>query len=146
LQPPSARKHLKCIYKSDPIVPILKEKVEFLHNEPDVYQVYDVLSESAMDRIIELATPHMVRAKVVGTSADERYSTARTSTSSWIKERSDLTLSGIPRRVQSITGLSTLRPGSAEDLQVASYGIGGHYNPHLDLIFEDVSLSISVGN
>lgn len=91
-----------------------------------------------MKRIIQLATPQMTRAKVVGMTADEQYSTARTSTSSWIKEGSDQVLQGIPYRIQTITGLDTLSPGSTEDLQVASYGIGGHFNPHSDLIFEDV--------
>jgi len=118
------------------------EKVEYLHLNPDVYQVYDVLSERAMERIIQLATPSMIRSKVQGTTAEERHSTTRTSTSAWIQESSHADLKSLPGRVGRITGLSLEGLSGAEDLQISSYGIGGHYNPHLDVLFDDVSLLI----
>lgn len=38
-------------------------------------------------------------------------------------------LAKIDKRIEAITGLST---DSSEGHQVANYGIGGHYEPHLD--------------
>lgn len=49
--------------------------------------------------------------------------------SAWLKNDDHAVVSKISRRVQDITGLTV---GTAEELQVVNYGIGGHYEPHFD--------------
>lgn len=42
------------------------------------------------------------------------------------------------RRISLLTGLSTdVGAEDAELMQVANYGIGGHYNPHHDYLLVD---------
>ena len=56
----------------------------------------------------------------------------------WLDDSGDPLVEKLDRRIQELTGLSTdqLRDHS-EMLQVANYGIGGHYNPHHDYLLVD---------
>lgn len=47
----------------------------------------------------------------------------------WLEDSIDPLLARVSRRVSFVTGLST---ESAEQFQVANYGLGGHYGPHPD--------------
>lgn len=52
----------------------------------------------------------------------------------------DATVDGILRRIEHMTGLTT---ATAEDLHVLNYGIGGHYDAHVDFFdLEDVSFRL----
>ena len=138
MQPPSKTKKLFCSHKIYQNIPFLREKIEVLHLEPTVVQAYDIISESRIERILLRAMPFMARSKVQGAVGEEpeTHSSVRTSTTTWISESRDAPLHKLPLRVQMLTGLHILSPGSAEDLQVSSYGIGGHYNPHFDTLFD----------
>ena len=53
----------------------------------------------------------------------------RISKSAWLKDDFHPHVSAVNQRVEDITGLTV---GTAEELQVVNYGIGGHYEPHFD--------------
>lgn len=53
----------------------------------------------------------------------------RISKSAWLKDKDHKYIATISRRIEDMTGLSMK---TAEELQVANYGIGGHYEPHFD--------------
>ncbi|XP_077551240.1 prolyl 4-hydroxylase subunit alpha-1-like [Haemaphysalis longicornis] len=52
----------------------------------------------------------------------------------WLRDSEHDVLQRLTRRIAAATGLSL---GSAEDYQVANYGLGGHYTPHIDLVDVD---------
>lgn len=53
----------------------------------------------------------------------------RISKTAWLKRSESPTVERIYGRVGHLTGLSM---EFSEDLQVANYGMGGHYDPHFD--------------
>lgn len=59
-------------------------------------------------------------------------SDSRVSKSGWLNKSDDQMLQTLDRRVADMTSLSI---ESAEDLQVANYGIGGHFIPHYDYFY-----------
>lgn len=70
------------------------------------------------------------RSEVVGESFGESIvGEYRVSQNTGIAAEEYPFLSKIDKRIEAITGLST---DSSEGHQVANYGIGGHYEPHLD--------------
>lgn len=48
---------------------------------------------------------------------------------SWIEDRTHKHIQNINQRIKDMTKLSM---ATAESLQIANYGIGGHYDPHYD--------------
>ena len=53
----------------------------------------------------------------------------RISKSAWLKGHEHPVIDRINKRIDMMTNLNQ---DTAEDLQVANYGIGGHYDPHFD--------------
>lgn len=51
----------------------------------------------------------------------------RISKSAWLKDEEHPVIEQVVQRIKDMTGLSM---ETAEELQVANYGIGGHYEPH----------------
>ncbi|CAG7786992.1 unnamed protein product [Allacma fusca] len=143
LRVPSATKDLKCWYETkSPHFLLDPLKVEMHHRNPPVLQIYEVLPDWMISRILAKASPSMVRSKVQGTLENKEIASAvRTSTTTWLPESEDKILKRIPQRVELLTGLKVTEPGSAEDLQISSYGIGGHYNPHFDTLFDTATMS-----
>jgi prolyl 4-hydroxylase len=53
----------------------------------------------------------------------------RISKTAWLKRSDHEVVEKIYQRVAAVTGLNM---ETSEELQVANYGIGGHYEPHYD--------------
>ena len=49
--------------------------------------------------------------------------------SAWLKSTDHPTIDRVNERIEAVTNLEV---DTAEELQVANYGIGGHYEPHYD--------------
>ncbi|XP_069947491.1 prolyl 4-hydroxylase subunit alpha-2-like isoform X2 [Cherax quadricarinatus] len=81
----------------------------------------------------------MTRAMVQGARGKgNTISNTRTSKVGWLKDTIHPLVAKLGDRIQRITGLSTdLAREHAELLQVANYGVGGHYNPHHDYLLVD---------
>ena len=94
--------------------------VEVLNIDPPIYQIYDVLNDMEIDRMLEVAAPFMTRARVKGDSEVFVQSAIRTSATHWIVEGEDSLLARIPARIEMITGLDVRGIDSAEDLQISS--------------------------
>jgi len=82
--------------------------------------------------LVQLASATVINEKTGLDSPSKQ----RTSESSWLASFEDRLLSTLDKRLEAITGLSMK---SAEDLQIAYYNPGGHYEPHFD--FKDVNLN-----
>ncbi|CAF90979.1 unnamed protein product, partial [Tetraodon nigroviridis] len=106
----------------------VKQEDEWDH--PRIVRYHDVLSNREMEKVKELARPRLRRATVhdprTGQLTTAPY---RVSKSAWLGAFEHPIVDQINQRIEDITGLDV---STAEDLQVANYGVGGQYEPHFD--------------
>ncbi|XP_069356294.1 prolyl 4-hydroxylase subunit alpha-1 isoform X1 [Maniola hyperantus] len=125
-------KNLTCRYLTEnhPFLKLAPLKMEYKYLKPDIVLFHDVLSDSEIEHIKEMAKPRFKRATVhdskTGQLVPAHY---RISKSGWLKDEESPIIARVSRRVADFTGLNMM---SAEELQVVNYGIGGHYEPHFD--------------
>ncbi|XP_063532118.1 prolyl 4-hydroxylase subunit alpha-1 [Cydia strobilella] len=125
-------KRLKCRYLTEnhPFLRLAPFKVEQVYISPDVFVFHDVISDDEIQQIQDMSMPRFKRAVVhdpkTGELVPAHY---RISKSAWLRDAEAAVVARLTRRVQRMTGLDV---GSAEELQVVNYGIGGHYEPHYD--------------
>ncbi|XP_023819563.1 prolyl 4-hydroxylase subunit alpha-1 isoform X2 [Oryzias latipes] len=99
-------------------------------DRPYIVRYIDIISEAEMDKIKQLAKPRLRRATVhdpqTGKLTTAHY---RVSKSAWLTAYEDPVVEKINQRIEDLTGLEM---DTAEELQVANYGVGGQYEPHFD--------------
>uniref|UniRef100_A0A3Q1CPB2 procollagen-proline 4-dioxygenase n=1 Tax=Amphiprion ocellaris TaxID=80972 RepID=A0A3Q1CPB2_AMPOC len=99
-------------------------------DHPRIVRYHNIVSDKEMEKVKELAKPRLRRATVhdpqTGKLTTAHY---RVSKSAFLRAYEDPVLDKIDQRIEDITGLDIT---TAEDLQVANYGIGGQYKPHFD--------------
>jgi len=122
---------LKCRYINyNPYIYIAPVKEEQLHIDPDIWLFHDVISNSEIETMKKLAIPKLKRATVTDIFFGTRYPTeTRVSKSAWLTDDEDPVLPHLTKLVESITNLTL---STAEEWQIANYGIGGQYDPHFD--------------
>jgi prolyl 4-hydroxylase len=128
---------LLCFYLNTRQIPYLKLmrfKVEEAFKKPQIVMFHDFLSDSEIEVVKTLAEPMLKRAKVIANSTAGTSANYRISDSAWLKNRDHEVIDRISRRISDVTGLDL---STAEELQVANYGIGGHYAPHLDFFKQE---------
>lgn len=107
-------------------------KVEELNLDPFIVIYHDMISDYAIKQLKESALPLMGRSTVwaghAGTSAKRNY---RISKSAWLPYETHPDAMKMLRDLRDVTGLDM---SHSEQLQVANYGLGGHYEPHFDFI------------
>lgn len=118
-------------------------KIESHSVKPVVIQIHQLISNPLIEKILNAATEKMTRSQVhtKTRSSNKMISSTRTSTSAWLADDQDSTINQIEnvyRRVEAFSGLSIVKKGASELLQVSCYGIAGHFNPHLDTVFNSV--------
>jgi hypothetical protein len=113
--------------------------VEVHSESPPIVQIYDLISDKTISYIQSLASPSLRRARILGTPENpSQKSHVRTSAVTWITEDA-ARLEFIPEIIFEATGLNAVTGVAAEDLQVSNYGpIGGHYDSHLDSLFDEL--------
>ncbi|XP_054550406.1 prolyl 4-hydroxylase subunit alpha-2-like isoform X2 [Talpa occidentalis] len=130
---PQKQKRLFCRYHHGNKMPQLliapfKEEDEW--DTPHIVRYHDVMSDEEIKRIKEIAKPKLRRSRIFASASDFVESDEiRVSQSVFLEEEEDPVIGQVNRRIQIITGLSDK---TAELLQVADYGIGGFFRPHLD--------------
>ncbi|XP_022316920.2 prolyl 4-hydroxylase subunit alpha-1-like isoform X1 [Crassostrea virginica] len=123
---------LKCRYvnKNNPRLLLKPAKEEEVYLNPWIVVYHDVVSDKEIETIKKIATPKLDRATVhnprTGKLETAEY---RVSKSAWLKDSDDPVIHNVNNRISDITGLSM---ESAEELQIANYGLGGQYEPHFD--------------
>lgn len=129
------RDKLSCYYNRNRPTQVLRPvKVETLNSDPDLYLFHDVISESEIELIKKLAKPQLKRAFVTNTDTGKEFKADyRISQSAWLDDNDSFVVKKISQRIQTTTGLS-LDSEHSEALQVANYGMGGHYEPHHDFL------------
>ncbi|XP_061915086.1 prolyl 4-hydroxylase subunit alpha-1-like isoform X2 [Entelurus aequoreus] len=99
-------------------------------DRPYIVRFLDIISAKEIEKVKQLAKPRLRRATVhdpkTGKLTTAQY---RISKSAWLTAYEDPVVQTINQRIEDLTGLEM---DTAEELQVANYGVGGQYEPHFD--------------
>ncbi|ELU04126.1 hypothetical protein CAPTEDRAFT_167710 [Capitella teleta] len=122
---------LTCQYRVwHPMFTINPLREETMNFDPWIAVYHQLMSDKDIDDIKALATPRLARATVVNSVTGElEFAKYRISKSGWLKDEEHPTVAKISNRCSALTNLSL---STVEELQIANYGIGGHYEPHFD--------------
>ncbi|XP_068233922.1 prolyl 4-hydroxylase subunit alpha-1-like [Palaemon carinicauda] len=135
----ASKTNLKCYISSrgSPYLILRPIKVEQVIHDPELYLFYDVISDKESKVIKDLSSNQLERSKVV-THKDAVE--LRVSQTAWLRNTSHPSLPTIAKRIAAITGLYVFEDEgnifAGEQLQTLSYGIGGHYSYHPDVIWK----------
>ncbi|KAM4716004.1 prolyl 4-hydroxylase subunit alpha-1-like isoform 1-T2 [Anableps anableps] len=130
---PRRQSHLFCRYYDNGrhprfVIGPLKQEDEW--DSPHIVRYHDIVSDRDMEKVKELAKPRLRRATIsnptTGVLETAHY---RISKSAWLGAYEHPVVDKINQKIEDITGLDV---STAEDLQVANYGVGGQYEPHFD--------------
>jgi len=145
LQTEAEKAQLKCWYesKTHPYWTIQPIKKEALSLDPELYQMYDLLSPGAIKFLIEKSEPQMERS-LTWTPSDptkKQIIKERTSRSAFLNDtiepdrpKPDEKFAAIGKLIEYSSGLNVLERQAGEKLQVASYGGSHHYDEHYDAV------------
>uniref|UniRef100_A0A8C5YYF8 Prolyl 4-hydroxylase subunit alpha-1 n=2 Tax=Marmotini TaxID=337730 RepID=A0A8C5YYF8_MARMA len=135
---PRRQKKLFCRYHDgnrNPKFILAPAKQEDEWDKPRIIRFHDIISDAEIEIVKDLAKPRLSRATVhdpeTGKLTTAQY---RVSKSAWLSGYEDPVVSRINMRIQDLTGLDV---STAEELQVANYGVGGQYEPHFDFARKD---------
>ncbi|XP_076451527.1 prolyl 4-hydroxylase subunit alpha-3-like [Babylonia areolata] len=111
-------------------------KEEILSVQPYASLFYDVIHDTEIDVIKGHIKGKMFRG-LVGQGSTATIAPVRTSDLGWIHDTELNQAATLSQRVKVITGLEVDQrhprgPSSAEAMQVVNYGLGGHYDAHVD--------------
>ncbi|XP_052071020.1 prolyl 4-hydroxylase subunit alpha-2-like isoform X3 [Mytilus californianus] len=123
---------LVCRYKTnnDPLLLINPAKEEEIYLDPYVVAYHNIISDYELAVIKSIATPKLGRATVHNAKTGKlEFAHYRVSKSAWLRPDDDIVIERVNKRISAVTKLEM---DTAEDLQIANYGIGGHYEPHFD--------------
>ncbi|KAF6317637.1 prolyl 4-hydroxylase subunit alpha 1 [Rhinolophus ferrumequinum] len=135
---PRRQKKLFCRYHDgnrNPKFILAPAKQEDEWDKPRIVRFHDIISDAEIEIVKDLAKPRLSRATVhdpeTGKLTTAQY---RVSKSAWLSGYENPVVSRINMRIQDLTGLDV---STAEELQVANYGVGGQYEPHFDFARKD---------
>uniref|UniRef100_A0A8C9XG65 Prolyl 4-hydroxylase subunit alpha-1 n=1 Tax=Sander lucioperca TaxID=283035 RepID=A0A8C9XG65_SANLU len=148
---PRRQSRLFCRYydnNHNPMYVLAPVKQQDEWDRPYIVRYLDIISDKEMDKVKQLAKPRLRRATVhdplTGKLTTAQY---RVSKSAWLTGYEDPMIDKINQRIEDLTGLEM---DTAEELQVANYGVGGQYEPHFDFgrvrAFKLISLNLGTGN
>ncbi|CAD5215722.1 unnamed protein product [Bursaphelenchus okinawaensis] len=137
-----ATSQLYCYYKRDrPYLILAPFKIEILRYNPLAVLFKDVISDDEVEIIQSLASPKLARATVQNSETGKLETASyRISKSSWLKGREHEVVERVNKRIDLMTNLEQ---ETAEELQIANYGIGGHYDPHFDFARKEETKAFS---
>nr|XP_014086194.1 prolyl 4-hydroxylase subunit alpha-2 [Bactrocera oleae] len=129
-QTPREKRRLRCryVHNNVPFRFIAPFKKEELNLDPSIAYYHDSIYEKEIEQIFD-ASENYVERSTVGDLNHSGYSDVRTSQNTWLDFAAYPFLNNIAQRLRDVTGLSL---ESGEHLQVANYGLGGHYGAHYD--------------
>jgi len=112
--------------------------------DPFVVTYHDMLSPQKITELRKMAVPHMKRSTVNQMTGGQRMKSAfRVSKNAWLAYNTHPTMGRMLRDLNDATGLDMTY---CEQLQVANYGVGGHYEPHWDFFRDTRHYPAEEGN
>jgi len=136
-----ARLHCRYTHNNVPFLRIAPLKLEEAFLDPYIVVYHNVMTDSEIDIVRQLAKPRFKRATVQNHKTGElEFAHYRISKSAWLKDEEHEAVARIVQRTEDMT---TLSMNTAEELQVVNYGIGGHYEPHYVSLRATLLLSVT---
>ncbi|XP_033753754.1 prolyl 4-hydroxylase subunit alpha-1-like [Pecten maximus] len=139
--------HVLFCYNKATRIPYYTVKEEVMSHVPRVSRFYDIISDEDISHLQNTVKQNLTRGRVisdgVGLSDD-----SRTGESAYVKIATNICLK-LEKRIELLTGLdATVRKDikTSEKFQVVNYGIGGHYDCHLDSLYRRNRADITDGN
>ncbi|KAF2367394.1 Prolyl 4-hydroxylase alpha-subunit N-terminal [Trinorchestia longiramus] len=132
LQPPSVLGSLHCgyVHESSWYGLLVHYKAELVWPDPLILLFHGVISDAEIQEIKSVADPDLQTTEVHSFVTHKKMrSLARIGKTAWVPQGKNKKVDQVLGRVESMTGLST---ASAEDMHVLNYGVGGHYDVHVD--------------
>lgn len=138
---PAQEAPLRCYLRNNnhPLLYLSPIKLEVHNIKPFVSVIHNLMSEKEANMIRELAAPMLTRARVqTDNGTADMVSKTRTSQTAWFSPDTHPIVSRMNKRIEAATGLSAdMTDSHCELMQVANYGMGGHYTPHYDYLIVD---------
>ncbi|XP_068697453.1 prolyl 4-hydroxylase subunit alpha-1-like isoform X1 [Montipora foliosa] len=137
---------LTCYFFNEhPLLLLKPAKIELANLKPNIYLIHDVIRDSDIEFIKELAMPRLQRATVTNRNTGRlEFADYRISKSAWLEDYEGEIIERLSLRLEAITRLSTARV-HCEALQVVNYGIAGQYEPHVDHALSKKSVIFDMG-
>lgn len=138
---PKQEKNLKCYlrHNNHPLLYLSPIKLEIQNEKPFISIIHNLMSPREAEMVRELAAPMLTRARVqTDNGTTDMVSKTRTSQTAWFSPDTHPIVNRMNRRIEAATGLSAdMTDSHCELMQVANYGMGGHYTPHYDYLIVD---------
>ncbi|KAG9510427.1 Prolyl 4-hydroxylase subunit alpha-1 [Fragariocoptes setiger] len=132
---------LKCYltHNNNPYLYLQPIKLEVQNIDPYIAIIHNLMTEKETATIREIAAPLLTRARVqTDNGTSDMISKTRTSQTAWFSPETHPIVTRINKRIDAATGLSAdMTDSHCELMQVANYGMGGHYTPHYDYLIVD---------
>ncbi|PVD36758.1 hypothetical protein C0Q70_03748 [Pomacea canaliculata] len=141
------RSYHVCRYKPSLYLPYVRFQEEILSTSPYASLFYNFVSDTEISQIKNYIRGRMKRGRV-GEAEDGIISPIRTSDLGWIDDHSLDDANRISLRIKAATWLEVDQrlpegPSSSEAFQVVNYGLGGHYDAHIDPFNPNDSILLS---
>lgn len=138
---PKQEAPLRCYlrHNNHPLLYLQPIRIEIHNEKPFVSVIHNLMTVKEANSIRELAAPQLTRARVqTDNGTADMVSKTRTSQTAWFAPDTHPIVNRIVRRIEAATGLSAdMTDSHCELMQVANYGMGGHYTPHYDYLIVD---------
>lgn len=138
---PAQEKNLKCYlrHNNHPLLYLQPIRLEVQNESPFISVIHNLMTPREAEMVRELAAPMLTRARVqTDNGTHDMVSKTRTSQTAWFAPDTHPIVNRMNRRIEAATGLSAdMTDSHCELMQVANYGMGGHYTPHYDYLIVD---------
>ncbi|KAK0062279.1 prolyl 4-hydroxylase subunit alpha-1-like isoform X1 [Biomphalaria pfeifferi] len=117
--------------------PYVRYATETVHKSPEINVFHNVISNSEIQDLIDMALERMEPSLLpVNSKTENRTNLLRVSQTAWLYDTTEF-LKRLSRRVGDITKLNSGQSDvdtPSEPFQVVNYGLGGMYAPHQDSV------------
>ncbi|XP_071746654.1 prolyl 4-hydroxylase subunit alpha-2 [Lepeophtheirus salmonis] len=141
IRDPIDDKDLSCSYLhfNDPYLKLGPFKLENLNSYPFIGVYHDFLYDNEMESFKSHSRPLLERSQHSGKKNSNEVSFKRTSKQTWLVDAEtqnnntvNTLANKISNRISYATKLAVKSKKGGEDYQIANYGMGGVYTPHMD--------------
>ncbi|KAG0727500.1 Prolyl 4-hydroxylase subunit alpha-3 [Chionoecetes opilio] len=114
-------------------------RYEQVHTDPELYLFHDVITDAEIHLLKDIASGKLERSTT--RSKTENVTENRVSHTAWLANTSHPVLRRLAHRIAEVTQLFAFRglhrpPSRGATAGIQSYGIGGFYNTHNDVLYK----------
>lgn len=107
-------------------------RAEIMSFHPTIVIFHNIVSDKNIQHILSKAETKLGKAPTVQNEKKIDFHAHRVAHNFWLKDPMDTVIKYLDQFTEAITALTL--DHHSESLQVANYGVGGHYKPHIDAV------------